>query len=575
MSLDKADANAPITATYTITFPDGATAADLAASTPLTGEVSIPANQTSATITIPTLDDRLGEETETFVVTLSNLSANAKPGDLQATGTILDNEPALSIADAQAAEGLNLAFNVSLDKPDTADVTATYTIAFPDGATAADLLPGTPLTGEVRITAGNTSATIPVPAFDDALIEGAETFTVALSNLSSNVRPGDALAVGTILDNEGLECGYSWGDPHYVTADGLAYDMQGCGEFVLVETSNANDPNPVVVQTRTALYGPNVSVNTAVATLVNGVRVTIDTQDSQPLRIDGQVTSIASGGSLALGGGQISFNSGVYSIDYPNQEHLIVTDRGSYVDVRFCALDGRPDGSLRGLLGNFDSNASNDLATRSGTTLTTNISFTDLYGTFANSWRISQAESLFDYRPGETTATFTEPDCPRSATSLNLVDPNCATEAQRLLDTAGITDPTLRAAATLDYGLTCDPAFIQSVLSIETPQQTAMIIDPLIIWQNGGQVVIGSASAPTTFNVGTNAAVPAGVELDRAHRVEQLERAGQLDREHGAWCDPSCGFRRRRRRRHQRRRPQLRHRGVALYERGRSHHGPQ
>ena len=137
VSVDKADPSAQITATYTINFPDGASAADLAAPPPFTGQVTIPANQTSATIQIPTLDDRLGEGTETFAVTLSDLSANAKPGDLEATGTILDNEPVLSIADAQATEGGKLSFLVKSAFADaTAPITATYSIAFPDGATA-------------------------------------------------------------------------------------------------------------------------------------------------------------------------------------------------------------------------------------------------------------------------------------------------------------------------------------------------------------------------------------------------------------------------------------------------------
>jgi hypothetical protein len=33
---------------------------------------------------------------------------------------------------------------------------------------------------------------------------------------------------------------------------------------------------------------------------------------------------------------------------------------------------------------------------------------TELYGTFANAWRVTQATSLFDYGPGRSTATFTD-----------------------------------------------------------------------------------------------------------------------------------------------------------------------
>ena len=44
-----------------------------------------------------------------------------------------------------------------------------------------------------------------------------------------------------------------------------------------------------------------------------------------------------------------------------------------------------------------------------------NTPFAELYGTYVNSWRISNAESLFDYGPGQTTETFTDltyPDAP-------------------------------------------------------------------------------------------------------------------------------------------------------------------
>ena len=60
--------------------------------------------------------------------------------------------PTLSIADAQMIEGSTLTFTVSVDKADhpNAQITATYTITFPDGAGLDDLLPNTPLTGTGR-----------------------------------------------------------------------------------------------------------------------------------------------------------------------------------------------------------------------------------------------------------------------------------------------------------------------------------------------------------------------------------------------------------------------------------------
>jgi len=530
------DNGSPSTVTYTVAPGSATNPGDYNASIDaLTGTLTFAANETSKTITLDVTDDLIPEDTETFTVTLSNAS-NAAISQAVATGTIIDNDetialPVVSITDATATEGGILAFVVSTGQADPQNpITATYTITFaPAGrgsADPADLVPQTPLTGTATIPAGQTSTLISIETFDDRQIEGMETFTVRLSNVSPNAQPGDLQAIGTILDNEQVECGYSWGDPHYVTADGLIYDMQGCGEFVLVETSSATDPNPVMVQTRTALSGPNVSVNTAVATVVDGHRVMIDTAESQPLRIDGLITTIASGASLALGAGQIHFASGIYSIVYPTQELLLVTDYGGSIDVRFCASAERPDGSLRGLLGNFDGNAANDLATRGGTVLPVQISFDQLYGTYANSWRISQGESLFDYRPGESTATFTSLNCPIQRTNPASLPPEKIAEAMALLDAAGITDPALRDAAILDYVLTGDPAFIDRAGQAGAPTQVGTVIDPTIIWTNGGQVIIGSAAAPSQFDIGSTATAPAGVIWTDAAASDDWSESG-------------------------------------------------
>ena len=50
-----------------------------------------------------------------------------------------------------------------------------------------------------------------------------------------------------------------------------------------------------------------------------------------------------------------------------------------------------------------------------------NTPFAELYGSYINSWRISQAESLFDYAAGETTTDIHRPDvpgCPRDPQNL-------------------------------------------------------------------------------------------------------------------------------------------------------------
>ncbi len=172
-------------------------------------------------------------------------------------------------------------FTLTLSEAATEDVVVQWSVAdatatFGDDYTGA---PPVPSSGQTTIAAGDTEAQLDPDdyrAVDDDEIEGNETFEVTLTSVSGGgaVLGGKTVGTGTIVDNDSLalDCGYTWGDPHYVTADGLKYDMQGCGEFVLVETVGENDPDPVMVQTRTERYGPNLSINTAVATEVDGYR---------------------------------------------------------------------------------------------------------------------------------------------------------------------------------------------------------------------------------------------------------------------------------------------------------------
>jgi VCBS repeat-containing protein len=83
-----------VSATWTITFPDGADASDLAAGQPLTGSVSFNAGETSKTVTIPVAGDTSFEGNETFAVTLSAPTGGATLADSAAVGTIVNDDVA-------------------------------------------------------------------------------------------------------------------------------------------------------------------------------------------------------------------------------------------------------------------------------------------------------------------------------------------------------------------------------------------------------------------------------------------------------------------------------------------------
>src|SRR5439155_547588 len=68
------------------------------------GDVTIPAGQTSPAVTIAVLGDRLPEPNETFAVNLSS-PTNGLISDSQGIGTIIDNEPRISINNVTKKEG--------------------------------------------------------------------------------------------------------------------------------------------------------------------------------------------------------------------------------------------------------------------------------------------------------------------------------------------------------------------------------------------------------------------------------------------------------------------------------------
>ena len=168
------------------------------------------AGQEDKTVTVQTTEDATEEENETFTVTLSGpTNATLSTTDATAKGTIIDDDatvPTLSVADAAASEGDDLSFAVTLSAAAAAaEVTATWTASIETGdtAVAADL--GTTTTGMVSVSMGTTTGTFTVSTTEDSLDEDDETFTVTLSNVSSNAQlAADPTARGTITDDDNL-----------------------------------------------------------------------------------------------------------------------------------------------------------------------------------------------------------------------------------------------------------------------------------------------------------------------------------------------------------------------------------
>ena len=285
-----------------------------------------------------------------------------------------------------------------------------------------------------------------------------------------------------------------WGDPHMITFDGLKYDLQTLGEFTLVK-SNRSD---FEVQSRHIPYNSSgsLAISSAVAMKMGSDRVAIyaqglpDDDTTTPLRVNGKPT-ILQDDKLALpGSGEILRQGGNYVMSAPTGEKVLVSSNGSYLNVS-PIVDNRA-GKYSGLLGNVNGNPNDDLQSRDGKNVlearstygdvgqvlnlvglrlpgvldqAEQVYFDQLYKEFANSWRIKQTESLFDYPPGKTTQSYVNPGFPDKYLTLNMLSPEQIQKAQNACTEAKVT-PDLMEGCIFDVGFSGFSEFARTTAKI-------------------------------------------------------------------------------------------------------------
>ncbi len=488
------DLNATVTADYVV---EGlglqpADADDFVDGLPQTGQVTFAPGEETAVVTFEVIGDTTIETNEDirFAVTAvaSDGALPGEIGDAETFARILNDDlPAqVSITGEQIREGNTgttaLTFTVTREGGSlSGDLEVLYQLTgsapgagFDLLADADDIVGGLPQLASVVIPDGQATAEIVVAVIGDTEIEGREDVFATILDLqgpaASNFEIGVQQARGRIFNDDGtppapppgVEADV-FGDPHIVTLDGLGYDFQAVGEFTLIEGSDPSDPFEIQVRTAPTPGSDLVSVNTAMATVVDGHRVSIDAFAPEKLLVDGVPTTIdPADGPLNLGAGQIYFDGEAYTIVYASGEQAKVGVYDGFINVCVFLADGH---AVQGLMGNADGDTSNDLAIRGSDgiardVLTQPVDFDILYSDFADSWRVTDASSLFDYPPGQGTADFTDKSFPRGAVSVDDLPPEVLAAAEAA--TAGITDPILREAAILDFALTGDTAFVDS-----------------------------------------------------------------------------------------------------------------
>jgi subtilisin family serine protease len=164
--------------------------------------------ETSKTILVDVIGDTTFESNETFGVTLSGASANARVQTASATGTITNDDvqpppvtPTLAIGSVSALENTGwLRFTVTLSQALTTKVTVRFATVN-DTAVAGRTGDYTSTSGTLTFNPGETSKVVSVAVRNDSVVEADERFFVNLSR-ASGATIATARGIGTIVNDD-------------------------------------------------------------------------------------------------------------------------------------------------------------------------------------------------------------------------------------------------------------------------------------------------------------------------------------------------------------------------------------
>ena len=510
--------------------------ADFEAGLPQNGNLTFNPGQTVKEVSFAVLEDDTIESNESGTFTISNVTSSS--GEVQvnrsaAYGTVINDDfaPRIltyingSLYGASVNEGNSgftpITVTFERDGDATGELTITYSLETNQGSVfAADsqdiegFLPAPGL--KVEFADGQFSKTVTINVNGDGLIEANESFNLRITNVESSegidysvfnansfitIRnddgrppipqlPFDVDGDGVIEEGEFIQVEADvFGDPHITTLDGLGYDFQAVGEYVLVETLDGAT-NPFSVQVRFEAFPGSdlVSVTTRMAVEIKGHTVEIDALNSgAPLLIDGVP---ADPDDLSIGAidldGDADNGYDIY-IDDEGKISIILNEAGEQLMVglldgalNVCVFLADPavggnSGAVRGLMGNANQDLSDDFGLRDGSAIpeevltfdgdTPQLTFDYIYGRgewegngYRDSWALADGESLFSGDTPDYPENF--PAGPLSVENLPADVRAAAEQAARDAGLDPLDDEVIFNNAVLDFALTGNEGFL-------------------------------------------------------------------------------------------------------------------
>jgi hypothetical protein len=245
--------------------------------------------------------------------------------------------------------------------------------------------------------------------------------------------------------------GTSIGDTHLTNVNGVLYDFQASGDYLLAQTDS-----DFVVETRQvsgAPTWPDASVNKAVAMKMGPTRLAV-CLDPGRLVVDGKPRSLEPGGSLSLPGVIVVRSGNSYVFTRPDGENVRADLNNGWIDVS-VGLGRARVALVHGLLGNVNGNTEPfELATRQGVVLSEPVSFAALYQRYGESWRVRREEGLVSELCGGHVE-YRNPERPFYAGNLK---PEEYKRGREVCMATGVKEGALLDACTLDVIVLGDKA---------------------------------------------------------------------------------------------------------------------
>jgi VCBS repeat-containing protein len=341
------------------------------------------------TFTVQSLD---GTATQDITITLNGINDEPAGADNTVT-TLIDTPYTFTASDFGFSDPQDIpANNLLAVKISTLPTKGTLTnkgtpIKAGDSISVADITAGTLQFIPEANTKGLNYASFTFQVQDDGgIANGGIDLDLTPNTLTLNVTP----------------VGSSTGDPHILTFDGLHYDFQATGDFLLVKATDTD----LEIQVRQAPWSvnPATTLNVGLATTLDGTQVEFSIDQPFPL-VNGIPLTIAIGETQSIGNGSISHarfsgyatEGDLYTISYANGDRLDVKLIPDFLIDPVVYLNASQ--TVIGLLGNNNGILEDDLALRDGTLTTNPVTPDYLLTDFAASWQIQPENLLFRAQP--------------------------------------------------------------------------------------------------------------------------------------------------------------------------------